>query len=320
MKLGVLTVLFGQQSFEEALDIATNAGLEAVEIGVGNYPGNAHCPLDELVKSPAKVKEWKKKITDRGLVLSALSCHGNVLHPDSDFAKKCIDVQQKAVRLASMLGVKQINDFSGCPGSGPKDTKPNWVTCPWPPDFGEILEWQWNEVAVPYWQKASKFGKDHGVRYALEAHPGFIVYNPETVLKLRKLAGNNIGANFDPSHFFWQGIDPLAAVRELGKCIYHVHAKDTRVDPINASVNGVLDTKHYGDELNRSWVFRTCGYGHDEKWWRDFVSYLRCVGYDFVLSIEHEDSLMSTMEGFTKAVEFLKGVILKEKVGAMWWA
>ena len=246
MKLGVLTVPFAQKPLEEALDIVCDLGLEAVEIGVGNYPGDAHCPLDELVKSEAKAKEWKKKITGRGLALSALSCHGNMLHPDKDFAKKSHEVHQKAVRLASMLGVKTVIDFSGCPGSGPKDTKPNWVTCPWPPDFSEILEWQWNECAVPFWQKASKFAKDHGVRIALEAHPGFIVYNPETLLKLRKLAGNNIGCNFDPSHFFWQGIDPLAAVRELGKAIYHVHAKDTRIDPINTSVNGVLDTKHYG--------------------------------------------------------------------------
>lgn len=320
MKLGVLTVLFSQKSLDDVLDYVCKAGVEAVEIGVGNYAGDAHCPMDELVKSPKKANEWKKKITDRGLVLSALSCHGNALHPDAAFAKGSIAVQQKATRLAEMLGVKTVIDFSGCPGSGPKDTKPNWVTCPWPPDFSEILEWQWNEKVVPYWQKASKFGKDHGVRYGLEAHPGFVVYNIETLLKLRKLAGNNIGANFDPSHFFWQGMDPLVGVKALGKAIYHVHAKDCRVDPQNAALNGVLDTKHYGDELNRSWVFRTCGYGHDEAWWRDFISLLRCVGYDHVLSIEHEDSLMSVNEGFSKAVDFLKGVILQEKTGGMWWA
>ena len=323
MKLGVLTVLLSQKSLDEALDyICAAGGVDAVEIGVGNYPGNAHCPIDELVGSPDKAKAWKKKITDRGLEISALSCHGNALHPDADFAKGSIEVHQKAVRLAEMLEVGTVIDFSGCPGSGPGDTKPNWVTCPWPDDYSEILKWQWEERVVPYWSKASKFAKDHGVNIALEAHPGFVVYNTETLLKLRQLAGDNIGANFDPSHFFWQGMDPLVMVREMGKesCIYHVHAKDCRVDPVNTAINGVLDTKHYGDELNRSWIFRTVGYGHGETWWRDFVSTLRCVGYDHVLSIEHEDSLMSVNEGLNKAVAFLRDIILREEVGGMWWA
>lgn len=322
MKIGVLTALFSQQSLDETLKYITAAGLDAIEIGVGNYPGDAHCPIDELLKSPAKAKEWAKKMTGVGLEISALSCHGNALHPDPAFAKKSAEVHQKAVRLAETIGVKTVIDFSGCPGGSPKDTKPNWVTCPWPPDFLDVLEYQWNDVGVPYWQKASKFAKDHGVRIALEAHPGFIVYNIETLLKLRKLAGNNIGANFDPSHFFWQGMDPLVGVKEVGaaKALYHVHAKDCRLDPQNVAKNGVLDTKHYGDELSRSWIFRTVGYGHPESWWRDFVSTLRSVGYDGVLSIEHEDSLMSVNEGFTKAVAFLKGIVLKEKTGEMWWA
>jgi len=153
-------------------------------------------------------------------------------------------------------------------------------------------------------------------------HPGFVVYNPETLLKLRDACGDNIGVNFDPSHLFWQGIDPIAAIKELGKAdtIYHTHAKDTRVDEINVSVNGVLDTKHYGDELNRAWVFRAVGYGHDMSFWKDFVSILRTVGYDGTISIEHEDSLMSVDEGFKKAVAFLQELLLTEPTGEMWWA
>ncbi len=320
MKLGVFTVLFGQQSLEEALDYIVKSGLQAVEIGTGNYPGDAHCPLDELVRSKAKARAWKKKITSRGLVISALSCHGNPLHPNKGFAKQNHDTWRKTVRLAEMIGVKTVVNFSGCPGDSDRAKYPNWVTCPWPPDFSEIVEWQWEKKVIPYWRKEAKFAANHGVRVAFEMHPGFVVYNTETMLRLRAECGRNIGANFDPSHLFWQGMDPIACLRALKGCLYHVHAKDCRVDPLNAATVGVLDTKPYTDEINRGWIFRTVGYGHGPEFWKDFVSTLRLIGYDGALSIEHEDSLMSVNEGFQKAVEFLKDVLLYEKPGAMWWA
>ena len=207
------------------------------------------------------------------------------------------------------------------PGGSPQDATPNWVTCPWPPDFLDILEYQWHEVLIPYWEKAVKFANDHGVnRIALEMHPGFCVYNPETLLKLREAVGDSIGANVDPSHLIWQGIDPVAAIRTLKDAIFHFHAKDTKIDPLNTAVNGVLDTKHYGDEINRSWLFRTVGYGNGSQFWKDVVSSLRMVGYDYVLSIEHEDSLMSVNEGLKKAVAFLQDVLIYESTGDMWWA
>ncbi len=320
MKLGLLTVMFSDKPLKDVLKMIRPLGLQAVELGCGNYPGNAHCDPKVLLSSKPKREELKAMLRGEGLIISALSCHGNCLHPDKDFAKNSADVQKDTIRLAEQLGVKVVIDFSGCPGSDEKSTKPNWVTCPWPPDYLEVLEWQWDKKVVPYWKKQAKFAKDHGVNVAFEAHPGFVVYNPETVLKIRKLCGNNLGANLDPSHFFWQGIEPVEAVRALGKAIFHVHAKDSLVYPQNARVNGVLDTKHYGDEINRSWIFRTCGYGHGFDWWKDFVSTLRMVGYDHVLSIEHEDSLMSSWEGLTKATDFLKQALIKEKVTAMTWA
>jgi sugar phosphate isomerase/epimerase len=194
------------------------------------------------------------------------------------------------------------------------------VTCPWPEDFLKVLEWQWTKKIMPYWKAEAKQAAMSGIRVAFEMHPGFVVYNPESLLRLREACGKTLGCNFDPSHLFWQGIDPLRAVRELAGCIYHVHAKDTLVDPWNTAVNGVLDTKHYGQELKRSWIFRTVGYGHGEEFWRKFVSELRLAGYDEILSIEHEDSLMSTGEGFTKAVDFLKRVLIREPAGKMHWA
>ncbi len=321
MKLGLLTAMFGDKPLKDVLELIQPLGLKTVELGTGNYPGDPHAPLDELLSSKAKRTELLAMLKGEGLSISALSCHGNCLHPDKAFAKANQKVQTNTIRLAEKMGVKTVIDFSGCPGADDKSTKPNWVTCAWPPDFLDVLEWQWDKKVIPYWTKQAKFAKDHGVRVGFEMHPGFVVYNTETMLKLRNTCGKNLGANFDPSHLFWQGMDPCESVKALGGAgIFHVHAKDSRVDPQNALVNGVLDTKHYGDEAKRSWIFRTCGYGHSLEWWKDFFSTLRLVGYDGVISIEHEDSLMSSWEGLTKAVDFLKQAMIMEKPGAMTWA
>jgi len=321
MKLGFFTALFGDKTLAEVLEIIRPLGLQTIELGTGNYPGSSHIDVKELLRSKPKREELKSTLRREGLQISALSCHGNPLHPDKDFARQNINVQTDTIKLAEKLGVKTIVDFSGCPGSDPKATKPSWVTCPWPPDYQDVLEWQWEKKVIPFWSKQAKFAADHGVRIALEAHPGFVVYNPETIVKIRKHCGNNLGANFDPSHFFWQGIEPVEAVRYLGgKAIFYVHAKDSLVYEHNAQKNGVLDLKHYGDELNRSWLFRTCGYGHGREWWNDFISTLRMVGYDGAISIEHEDSLMSNVEGLTKATEFLKEILIFQKVTSMSWA
>ena len=223
--------------------------------------------------------------------------------------------------LAEKLGLHNINTFSGCPGDHEGAKYPNWVTCPWPEDYLAILDYQWNEVLIPYWKDLAAFALAHGVnKIGLELHPGFAVYNTDSLLKLREAVGDVIGANLDPSHLFWQGMDPVAVIRKLGPAIHHFHAKDTKVDPYNTAVNGVLDTKHYSDEIHRSWIFRSMGYGHDLGVWKDIFSALRMVGYDYAISIEHEDSLMSQDEGLTKAIEFLKETLMFQSTGAMWWA
>ncbi|WP_026486337.1 sugar phosphate isomerase/epimerase family protein [Caldanaerobius polysaccharolyticus] len=321
MKLGVFMVLFQDRKLEDALDHIVELGVNVVEVGSGGYPGKAHCNPEELLKDPASIKKFKKAFDDRGVEISALSTHGNPVHPDKEIARKFDEDFKNTVLLAEQLGIDRVITFSGCPGDSPNSKYPNWVTCPWPEDFLKVLDYQWNEVLIPYWEKAVKFANEHGVkRIALEMHPGFCVYNPETLLKLRKAVGPTIGANLDPSHLFWQGIDPVAAIRYLGDAIYFFHAKDTKIDPINAPRIGVLDTKHYSDEVNRAWIFRSVGYGHDYQLWKDIVSNLRMVGYDDVLSIEHEDSLFTAEEGFKKAVAFLKEVIPFEAKGGMYWA
>jgi sugar phosphate isomerase/epimerase len=319
MKIGVFTVLFADRPFEEALDYIQQAGVEAVEIGTGGAPGNSHCNVDELVDNSDGQKAFMDLITSRGLEISALSCHGNPLHPNKDAARADDDAFRKTVRLASQIGVQNVITFSGCPGDSPDAKYPNWVTCPWPTDFLEILEWQWKEVAVPYWSEAGTFAADNNVRVAIELHPGFLGYHTESFWRLREIGGEALGVNFDPSHLFWQGMDPLVCVRELKDAIYHVHMKDTWLDKPNINRNGVLDTKPYTDEVNRSWIFRTVGYGHGPEFWRSLVSELRLAGYDGALSIEHEDSLMSINEGFTRAVEFLKDTVIRETPGEAWW-
>ncbi len=320
MKIGVITNLLGNLPFEEALQYFTSKGIEMVEIGCGGYPGTQHADPDVLLNDEAKLEEFKALIAKYNVEISALSCHANPVHPNKEIAKEFDSAMRKAVLLAEKLGVHQINTFSGCPGDCEESKNPNWVTCPWPNEFGEILEWQWNEVLIPYWKEFVEFAKAHGVdKIALEMHPGFCVYNPESLLKLRAAVGPEIGANFDPSHLIWQGIEPVAAIRALKGAIFHFHAKDTKVDKYNTAVNGVLDVKPYSDEINRSWVFRSVGYGNDETYWKDIISNLRMVGYDYAISIEHEDSLMSQNEGFTKAIDMLKRAVMKEEPCTMWW-
>lgn len=323
MKLGVFTTLLSNKTLDEALSYLTKKGVQAVEIGCGGYPGTAHANPDILLNSEEELENFKATIKKYNVTISALSAHANPIHPNKEIAKDFDEQLTKAILLAEKLGVDIVNTFSGCPGDSENSMYPNWVVCPWPDDFTKVLEYQWNEVLIPYWKKKAEFAKAHNVnKIALEMHPGFCVYNPETAFKLREAVGEVIGVNFDPSHLIWQGINPSLAIKELGKAgaIYHFHAKDTKIDKYNTAVNGVLDTKHYGDEINRSWIFRSCGYGNDLGYWKDMVSALSMIGYDNALSIEHEDSLMSVNEGLTKAIDFLKEVLVFEEKGEMWWA
>jgi sugar phosphate isomerase/epimerase len=321
MKLGVMSAGIAPLGWEKALAYCQELGLEAIELPCGGYARSPMVKPQEVLADAGLQRKIKDDVARHGLVISALSCHGNPVHPDPEIARAHERDHDTTVRLAPKLGVDVVCQFSGCPGGAPGDRSPNWVTCTWPGDYPRILEYQWNEVLVPFWKRKAHEARDLGVRIAFEAHPGFAAYNTETILKLRKLAGDNLGANLDPSHFFWQGIDPVEAARVLGDAgaIYHTHAKDTAIDPHNTRVNGVLDTKSYGDLGARSWVFRTCGYGHGDEFWKPFVSMLRAKGYDGVLSIEHEDSYMSMQEGFTKAVAYLRGVIIREPTGKPWW-
>ena len=320
MKLGLFTPVFGAQSQREMIDRVRALGkIQAVELGTGGWPGRDHLDVDRLLNDQSAADDLLRRLDAAGLIISALSCHGNPLHPDAAIAQSYDAVFRNTVCLAKRLSVPVVVTFSGCPGDSEAATHPNWVTTPWPPEFLEVLEWQWERKAIPYWKDAAKFAGDHGVKVALEAHPGFIVYNVETMLRLRAAVGPNLGINFDPSHFFWQGVDVPAAIRALGDAIFHVHAKDVALDRQNVAVNGVIDTKTYRRLAERSWLFRSVGWGHDELEWKRIVSALRLAGYDYVMSIEHEDALASVDEGLKAAIDVLSRVILTEPPVQAWW-
>lgn len=319
MQLSVVNGVFGGMTLDESLKFLSEHGVHQLELGVGGYPGTVHADAKKLIHDEAGRNALVETFKKYNATISAIAVHGNCVHPNKEIAAKFEEDFKAACVLAGQIGVKRIVTFSGCPGSDPAAQQPNWVTCAWPPEYLDILDYQWNQVLIPYWQEAVKFAAENGVeKIALEMHPGFCVYNPETLLKLRAAVGPMIGANLDPSHLIWQGMDIVDVIYYLGDAIYYFHAKDTEMNMSNVRKNGVLDTKHYGDIANRSWVFRTMGYGTDN--WKRILSALKVVGYDDSISIEHEDGLMAPMEGLEKAIDYLKGIIIEGKAGQMWWA
>lgn len=328
MKLGVMAALFADRTLEQAVEFCADCGLDAIELPVGAYPGAPFFDPRAILASAREQARIRDLLEAHGLTLSGLAVHANPVHPDRRHAKRDHEAFRTAVDLAPKLGTDLVITFSGCPGGRAGDRTPNWVTCAWPPDYAVILAYQWDRVLVPYWATQAKRCAKRGVRVAWEAHPGFCVYNPDTLIRLSERATKAsglkkvvLGANLDPSHFFWQGIDPVLAARALGEAglLFYCHAKDTELDRHEGPLNGYNDARPYTDLKRRSWNFRTCGYGHGHEFWKPFVSMLRRYGYDHVLSIEHEDASMSIEEGLARAIEFLNEAIMFEKPATPWW-
>jgi sugar phosphate isomerase/epimerase len=320
VKLGIFTVLFSELTVFDVVAIAQELNVDAIEIGVANYPETSH--LANLAEDRA-IGEFMEALARVGLEISALSCQGNPLHPRSEIAEAHHSGWLRTLEWARRLQVDTVNVFSGCPGTPAGGDYPNWVTTAWPPDYPELLAWQWDKRVVPYWQRAVETASAQGVhRVAIEMHPGFVVYNPYTLLKLRDLVGPQIGANLDLSHLIWQGIDPLEAIREIASqgALFHFHAKDVAIDQRRTALNGVLDSRPYQDHRWRSWNFCTVGYGHGAEFWATVIQELRRWTYDGVLSIEHEDPLASRDEGLRHAIEFLRPLLWSEPVSQnLWW-
>ena len=320
MKVGVLTVPLYDRPVEEAFAYLSQRGVETVEIGTGGSPGTNHCNPAELLADPAKLEHFQGLLKKYNLSISALSCHSNHVHPNKEIRDIAAQEFTNTLKLAQKLGVDTVVTFSGCPGDHDGAKYPNWVTCAWPEDYQTILDYQWEQVLIPFWKEAVQEAASYGIhKIALEMHPGFCVYNTASLLRLRAAVGNAIGANFDPSHLIWQGIKPADAIVALKDAIYHFHMKDTKINTALCNVNGVLDPTRLSSPETRSWLFRSIGYGTSESSWKEIVSALQMVGYDGALSIEHEDLLMSIEEGLDKAISFLQSIIIRQRPADAWW-
>lgn len=304
MELAVKTCTL-DMPFEQMLDFCKEQKAYAVEIGTGNWSGAPHCDLDKLVSDTEARKKWQDAILSRDMRVCAFNCSGNPLAYEKD-----MEVTKKTFTLAHMLGVKKIVMMSGLPAGCATDQTPVWITTSWPPETQDILDYQWNEVAIPEWKKIVVLAKECGIeQIALENHGMQLVYNPETCIRLREAVGDKIiGMNLDPSHLFWMGGDPIEAARVLGEhqALYHIHGKDSRPERRYIGPNGVLDTKTIDDFARRSWNYVAVGAGHDVKWWKEFFSICRMSGYDGVVSLEMEDLTMSMLDGHLSSLVTLR--------------
>jgi sugar phosphate isomerase/epimerase len=299
-------------SFAEMLDTSKSLGFESLEFACGNWSKAPHVDLDGLLENAGKREAFVNAVRSRGLEIEALNCSGNQLAPNEE-GKAHQEVVEKTFRLAELLGIKTIIMMSGLPGGGPKDTTPNWITTSWPPITTQILNWQWNEVAFPYWEKTVKLAKEHGIeKIALENHGCNLVYNPETLFQLRNHIGEMIGMNLDPGHLFWMAGDPIMAVRSLGNALYHLHAKDVRIEKGLVDTDGLLDTKTIDCFSKRSWNYVALGHGHDTRWWKEFFSVVSMTGYNGPVSLEMEDLTMEPLVGVKKSVKVLKEALPRD--------
>lgn len=303
MKIGLNTDGFGTFGLDVCLDKVAALGLSCVEFGMGGWSSAPHLNIDALLASVSERDQLLGKLRERGLQISALNCSGNQLHPgqigpnDTDLAYKTLD-------LAKLLGVGRVVMMSGLP-SAPGDSHPNWITSSWPLEAMEILEWQWSEKVIPWWKQFASKAETSGIRVCVEQHGRQVVYNTESFFRLRDAVGPTVGVNFDPSHLIWMGGDPVSAIKALGDCIYHVHGKDSRIEP-SAKVNGLLDPKHVIPARPRFWNFVSLGHGSSVRAWLDIVQALRATGYDDVISIENEDYSMTAEDAVATSASTLR--------------
>jgi sugar phosphate isomerase/epimerase len=311
VKLSICTDTMGNLPFTEMLDKCVDLGLEGIEMTGGGWSPAPHVRAEEMLADKGKLRAFAKEIETRGLAIAALNCSGNPLDP-GDLGAAHRKATERAIRLAGELGVKKIVMMSGLPPAAPGDTIPNWITytVSWPPTLQDALNYQWNEVAIPYWEGLVALSNEVGVdKFALENFSSMLVWNPETLFRLRNAVGPKVGLNLDPSHLFWMGACPIAAARALGDAIHHVHGKDARIERGLADVNGLLETKVVEDTVNRAWNYVAVGAGHDLQWWKEFFSVVRMLGYNDWVSLEMEDLTMSVAAGIQSSVDALKQTI-----------
>ena len=319
MRLGVVSWVWQRESIERALEGAQRLGIHDMEVGTAGFFGKAHCDPELLSTDPAARDRFRGLFDQHEVSISALAIHGEVLHPDPAISEPYKRELRATIVLAGQLGVRNLTMLSGLPGAGPEDKHPNWVLYPFPAKALELIEWQWNERLVPYWTEQAAFAKEHGVRFCFEIHPADMCYQPSRLMRLRGDVGDIVGANLDPSHLIWQGMDVAEVVYYLGDAIYSVHAKESEVNQRVARVDGVLETRDWDQEQLRGWNFRTAGWSKSSTWWRGVITALQATGFDGVLSYEHEDALLDPVEGLEKGLAFLRDSVLAKPRARLWY-
>jgi sugar phosphate isomerase/epimerase len=323
MLLGVYTAVLHDRPLPEALAVIASLGLDAAEINAGGFLPPVHLPLDDVLTSASARDDYLGVFAEHGIALAGLNANGNPLHPDPAIGPRHAEDLRRAIRAAGALGQTRVVTMSGLPGGETGASVPNWVVNAWNSGALDVLDHQW-EVAVPFWREIDQLAGDHGVEVAIEMHPQNLVFSPPTLLELVERTGaTHVGAEMDPSHLFWQGMDPVAAVRHLGPLVLHAAAKDVRINQ-NASIYGVLDNRfrrlspdedrvslggqEYVNEwpADSAWDFVALGRGHDVDFWARFLQALHDVDPQMAVHIEHEDTSLGRIEGLEVAATTLK--------------
>jgi sugar phosphate isomerase/epimerase len=324
VKLGVYTAVLHDRPLPEALDVIASLGLEAAEINAGGFLPPVHIPIDDIIASQSARDSYLGIFEDKGIALAGLNANGNPLHPNPAIGDKHANDLRRAIRAAGALGQTRVVTMSGLPGGEAGSTVPNWVVNAWNSGALDVLDYQWDQVVIPFWREIDALAADHGVKVAIEMHPQNIVFSPPTLMELVERTGaTNVGAELDPSHLFWQGMDPVAVVRYLGPLVLHAAAKDVRINE-NAKIYGVLDNRfrrldssedrvslgghEYVNEwpTDSAWDFVALGRGHGTDFWAEFIRALHDVDPDMAINIEHEDVSLGRIEGLQVAADTLK--------------
>jgi sugar phosphate isomerase/epimerase len=319
MQLGVVSWVWQNESIGTAVAAAQALGIQHMEVGTAGYFNKVHCDPARLLDDVKSLDEFRALFDRHEVAISALAVHGEPLHPDPAIAEPYDRDFRATIKLARVLGVDRLTLLSGLPGGAATDMEPNWILYPFPARNVTAIEWQWSERLLPYWRERGKVAEDAGVRLAFEIHPADMCYQPSRLMRLREEVGPVIGANLDPSHLIWQGMDVPEVAHYLGDAIYNVHAKESQVNERVARIDGVLETRGWERDQERGWNFRTAGYSKSMTWWRDLITALRAVGYEGVLAYEHEDPLLDAIEGLEKGIEFLRSSILEKPRSKLWY-
>jgi sugar phosphate isomerase/epimerase len=325
MKLGVYNAILHDRSLPEALKVIADLGLTGIELNSGGFLPALHIPtFNDILESDPARDDFLAVFEGTGVSIAGLNCNGNPLHPNRVIGDQHAEDIRRSIRLAHRLGQHRVVTMSGLPGGEPGATVPNWIVNAWNSAALDVLDYQW-EIAAGFWTGIDGLARDLNVKVALELHPQNLVFNPADVYRLVELTGaTHIGVELDASHLFWQQMDPVAVINELGPLVFQAAAKDVRINRDTAAIYGVLDNRFRrlspdenrtnlgGDEWvnewpkDSAWDFVALGRGHDVAYWTEFLKALHRVDPEMLVNIEHEDVELGRIEGLEVASKVLR--------------